>query len=114
MRLIGVLALAAPVAIGVLTLFVPDALVSWIDEGPRSVLAAVAAGAIGVSLTALVVGAHFRYRFARLVKAAERIAGGDYTIQVPSQGLGLEARLAGAVNDISCALADTHDRATYD
>ncbi len=114
MRLIGVLALAAPVAIGALSLFVPDALVSWIDEGHRSVLAAMAAGAIGVSLTALVVGAHFRYRFARLVKAAERIAGGDYTIQVPSRGVGLEGRLSSAVNNISGALADTHDRATVD
>ena len=76
MRLIGVLALAAPVAIGALALFVPDALISWIDEGVRSVLAAIAAGAIGVSLTALVVGAHFRFRFSRLVKAAEQIAGG--------------------------------------
>src|SRR3989337_1488420 len=114
MRLLGVLALAAPVAIGALTLFVPDALFSWIDEGHRSILAAVAAGAIGVSLTALVVAAHFRYRFAWLVKAAEQIAGGDYTIQVPSRGAGLEGRLAGAVNDISRALADTHDRATFD
>jgi diguanylate cyclase (GGDEF)-like protein len=114
MRLIGVLALAAPVAIGALALFAPDALISWIDEGIRSVLAAIAAGAIGVSLTALVVGAHLRYRFSRLVKAAEDIAGGDYTIQVPRQGVGLESRLAGAINDISGALADTHDRATFD
>jgi diguanylate cyclase (GGDEF)-like protein len=114
MRLIGVLALAAPVAIGALFLFVPDALLSWIDDGLRSMLAAIGAGAIGVSLTALVVGAHFRYRFSRLVKAAERIAGGDYTIQVPSRGPGLEGRLSSAVNDISGALADTHDRATVD
>jgi diguanylate cyclase (GGDEF)-like protein len=114
MRLLGVLALAAPVAIGTLSLFVPDALVSWIDGGHRSVLAAITAGAIGVSLTALVVAAHFRFRFARLVKAAERIAQGDYTIQVPARGFGLEGRLAGAVNDISGALADTHDRATFD
>ncbi len=114
MRLLGVLALAAPVAIGALALFVPDALVLWIDEGLRSVVAAIAAGAVGVSLTALVVAAHFRYRFSRLVKAAEHIAAGDYTIQVPPRGVGLEGRLAGAVNDISGALADSHDRATFD
>ena len=114
MRLIGVLALAAPVAIGALAMFVPDALISWIDGGFRSVLAAMAVGAIGVSLTALLVGAYFRYRFSRLVKAAEDIAAGDYTIQVPRHGVGLESRLAGAVNDISGALADTHDRATFD
>ncbi len=114
MRLLGVLALAAPVAIGALSLFMPDALISWIDEGYRSILAAIAAGSIGVSLSALVVGAHFRYRFARLVKAAEQIAKGDYTIQVASGSAGLEGRLAGAVNGISTALADTHDRATVD
>ena len=114
MRLLGVLALAAPVAIGALSLFVPDALTSWIDEGHRSILAAVAAGAVGVSLSALVVAAHFRYRFSRLVKAAEGIAKGDYAIQVNARGTGLEGRLAAAVNDISGALADTHDRATFD
>ena len=48
-------------------------------------LAAFGAGAIGVSLTALLVATHFRYRFVRLVKAAERIAAGDYTIQVDQQ-----------------------------
>src|SRR5918995_5710665 len=114
MRLIGVLALAAPVAIGTLSLFAPEAMSSWVDEGVRSILATIAAGAIGVSLTALLVGTYFRYRFARLVKAAERIAQGDYTIQVSKRRGGLEGRLATAVNDISGALADTHDRATFD
>jgi diguanylate cyclase (GGDEF)-like protein/putative nucleotidyltransferase with HDIG domain len=113
MRLLGVLALAAPVAIGTLLLLAPDVLDLWIDDGVRSILAAIGAGAVGVSLTALVVGAHFRYRFARLVKAAELIAGGDYAIQVATRP-GLEGRLAAAVNDISGALADTHDRATVD
>ena len=113
MRLLGVLVLAAPVAIGILSFVAPDALGSWIDDGIRSILAAFAAGAIGVSLTAMVVGAHFRYRFSRLVKAAERIAAGDYAIQVSARP-GLEGRLATAVNEIAGALADTHDRATID
>ena len=98
MRLLGILALAAPVAIGILSFVAPDALGQWIDDGIRSIMAAITAGAIGVSLTALVVGAHFRYRFARLVKAAEHIAGGDYAIQVASRP-GLEGRLATAVNE---------------
>ena len=113
MRLLGILALAAPVAIGILSFVAPDALGQWIDDGIRSIMAAITAGAIGVSLTALVVGAHFRYRFARLVKAAERIAAGDYAIQVGARP-GLEGRLATAVNEIAGALADTHDRATID
>jgi len=113
MRLLGILVLAAPVAIGILSFVAPDALGQWIDDGIRSIMAAFTAGAIGVSLTALVVGAHFRYRFARLVKAAERIAAGDYAIQVSARP-GLEGRLATAVNEIAGALADTHDRATID
>jgi diguanylate cyclase (GGDEF)-like protein/putative nucleotidyltransferase with HDIG domain len=113
MRLLGILVLAAPVAIGILSFVAPDALGQWIDDGIRSIMAAITAGAIGVSLTALVVGAHFRYRFARLVKAAERIAAGDYAIQVGARP-GLEGRLATAVNEIAGALADTHDRATID
>ena len=114
MRLLGVLALVAPVAIGTLLFLAPEFLRSWVDEGAISVLAAFGAGAIGVSLTALLVATHFRYRFVRLVKAAERIAAGDYTIQVKQHGTGLEGRLATAVNEISGALADTHDRATFD
>ncbi len=114
MRLLGVLALAAPVAIGILLLAVPEALRSWVDEGARSIVAAIAAGLVGVSLTALVVAAHFRYRINSLVQAAERIAAGDYTTQVALRGTGVEGRLAAAVNDIAGALADTHDRATID
>ena len=114
MRLLGVLALAAPVVFGILILAVPEVLISWVDDGIVSVIAAVAAGMIGVSLTALVVAAHIRYRFSNLVKAAERLAAGDYTIQVPTRAGGLEGRLAAAVNDISGALADTHESATID
>ena len=55
MRLLGVLALVAPVAIGTLLFVVPEFLVSWIDDGFRSILAALGAGAIGVSLTAMLV-----------------------------------------------------------
>jgi diguanylate cyclase (GGDEF)-like protein len=114
MRLLGVLALAAPVAIGILALAMPDALLSWIDEGSRSIVAALTAATIGVSLTALLVGTHFRYRLNDLVKATERIAAGDYSVHVAPHGGGLESRLAHAVNDIAANLVDTHDRATFD
>jgi diguanylate cyclase (GGDEF)-like protein len=114
MRLLGVLALSAPVVLGILILAVPEAPTSWVDEGIVSVLAALAAGTVGVSLTALVVAAHFRYRFNRLVNAAERIAAGDYSTKVPTRAEGLEGRLAAAVNQIAGALADTHESATID
>lgn len=114
MRLLGVLALAAPVAVGILFLTVPNAMDSWFDEGTRSILAALVAGALGVSLTAGVVATYFRHRFDRLIKAAEQIAGGDYTTHVARPGTGLEGRLGTAVNEIARALADTYDRATID
>jgi len=114
MRLLGVLALAAPVALGLLLVAAPEALLSWIDDGFRSVIAALVAATIGVSLTAVVVAAHFRFRFAALTAAAERIASGDYTTSVKLRGSGLEGRLATAINQISGALADTYDRATID
>ncbi|MGH2475872.1 MAG: GGDEF domain-containing protein, partial [Candidatus Limnocylindrales bacterium] len=114
MRLLGILALAAPVAIGILVIAMPDALLSWTEEGIRSIIAALTAATIGVSLTALLVGTHFRYRLNVLVKATERIAAGDYSVQVAPHGGGLESRLAHAVNDIAANLVDTHDRATFD
>ncbi|HYH92291.1 MAG TPA: diguanylate cyclase, partial [Candidatus Saccharimonadales bacterium] len=114
MRLLGVLALAAPVAVGLLLLAAPDALLSWIDEGTRSLVAALVAATIGVSLTAILVAAHFRYRFVRLTRAAERIAAGDYATSIDLRGSGLEARLAAAISAIGGALADTHESATVD
>jgi diguanylate cyclase (GGDEF)-like protein len=77
-------------------------------------MAALTAATLGVSLTALVVGAHFRYRMSAIVKAAERLAAGDYSTQITPRGGALEARLARAVNEIAAALVDTHDRATFD
>src|SRR3954452_7051614 len=114
MRLIGVLALAAPVALGLLLVAAPDALASWLDPGSRSVLAALVAGIVGVWLTAILVGGYFRYRFVVLSRAAERIAAGDYATTVPVRGRGLEARLASAINGTAVALAESHESATID
>lgn len=114
MRVLGVLALAAPVALGALFLFDPTAYVSWVDEGYRSVVAMLVAAIVGVSLTALVVSGYLRFRFARLVHAAERIAQGDYGTTVTVRGKGLDTRLATAINSIAGAFADTYDLATID
>ena len=51
-----------------------------------------------------------RIRLGRLVKAAERIAAGDYAVTVQARGSGLEGRLARRVNGVAAALAETHDR----
>jgi diguanylate cyclase (GGDEF)-like protein len=110
----GVLALALAAGIGILLITVPDSFTTFLDARGRPVVLAIVAALLGVALTASLVAAHFRYRFAHLVKTAERIAGGDYTVTVVPRGDGLEARLGRAVNDIAAALVDTHDRATFD
>ena len=114
MRLFGVLTLAAPVAVGLLFLTMPDLTASWVDDGARSVIAAFALGTVSVALTWAVVRVLMRLRFGRLVDAAERIAAGDYTVSVSSGGRGLESRLGKAINGISASLAETNDRATFD
>ncbi|MEA2609762.1 MAG: hypothetical protein QOJ75_2005, partial [Chloroflexota bacterium] len=114
MRLLGYLALGAPVGLGILLLAVPSATLSWFDESQRSVIAAITAATIGVCLTTTVVHLLIHIRLRRLVKAAERIATGDYAVSVSTSGGGLETRLARAINTISIALADTNDRATID
>jgi diguanylate cyclase (GGDEF)-like protein len=110
----GVLALAVAAGIGILLIAAPASFAPVVDPRVRPVLFAFVGAVLGVALTASLVAAHFRYRFAHLVKAAERIAGGDYGATVVPRGVGLEARLARAVNDIAAALVDTNDRATFD
>ena len=113
-RLHGILALAVAAGIGILLIAAPTSLAPFLDGGARPIALAIIGAALGVVLTASLVAAHFRYRFARLVKVAVQIAGGDYSVAVVPRGDGLEARLAQAVNDIAAALADTLDRATFD
>lgn len=114
MRLFAFLALAASVMVGILLLAVPSATVSWFDDGPRSVIAALVAATVGVCSTAAFANLLIGHRLGRLVKAAEQIAAGDYSVAIPTGGGGLEARMAVAINQISASLADTHDRATID
>jgi diguanylate cyclase (GGDEF)-like protein len=113
-RLFGILALGAAVGIGILLMFAPERLSPWLPSTVRPLVTAIVAAVVGVALTSVLVRAHMRYRFQYLVKAAERIAAGDYTGYVEPRGTAIERRLARAVNDIATALVDTHDRATYD
>ncbi len=114
MRLLGVLALAAPVALGILFVSQPALAAEWIDEVSRSVIAAIAAATIAVALTTACVYLMVRWRFGRLVKAAERLASGDYSVSVTAGATGLDGRLARAINGISLRLSETHDEATFD
>jgi diguanylate cyclase (GGDEF)-like protein len=116
MRLLGALGLVAPVALLVLFTAMPSALNSWVDEGARSIVAAVAAGAVGVSLTAVLVAAYVRLRLRGIIRAVERLAQGDLgiSLRAPERGGGTEGRLSRAINAISTSLAATTDAATID
>ena len=114
MRLLGVLALVAPVAVGTLFLTNPGLTASWVEDGYRSIVAAVTALTIGVAFTSLLSWIIVRLRYGHLVNAAEKIARGDYTVAVSTRGGGLETRLGNAINSISSSLAETYDRATVD
>ncbi len=114
MRLLGILALAAPVALGILFVSEPTLASEWVNEVSRSVIAAIAAATIAVALTAASIYLLVRIRFNRLVKAAERMAAGDNSVTVEARGGGLDGRLATAINRISSRLTETHDEATFD
>ena len=67
MRLLGALGLVAPVALVSLWFGMPGAFDSWVREGTRSIVLAVAGGMLGVSLTAGIVFLYVRLRLRRLV-----------------------------------------------
>ena len=113
-RLLGVLALAAPFAIGTLFLLMPELAESLVDGQTRLVVASVSAAIAGVTMTAAVLYVHSQVKLRRLVKAMERLASGDYAVTVAARGNGMDGRLARSINSISMALADTHDKATMD
>jgi len=114
MRILGGLGLLAPVGLVVLVFLDPHALDAWFEHGAQSIIAALVAGTLGVSLTSLLVFGFVRLRFVRLVTAAERIAGGELGVEVTVPLGGLESRLAHAVNGISVAIAATQEAATVD
>ncbi len=114
MRLLALLGLAAPVGVALLLALNPAAVRSWIDEASHSVLVALVAGTVGVSLTATLVFAYVRMRFYGLIKAAERLAAGESDVRVKVPRSGLEGRLGRAIAGVSVAMTTTHEAATID
>ena len=114
MRLLAVLTLVTPVAIGVLVLTHPEITAPWIEARDRAMVSGIAAVVTASLVTAILTWLVVRLRFGRFVTAAEHLVAGDYTIEVGTGGGGLEARLGTAINGIAAALTDTHDRATID
>ncbi len=113
-RAIGVLTLATAVAVGLAYLVLPALGEAMVPPAGRTVATVAAAMMVGAGFAASITWAITEYRFLRLVKAAERMVEGDLTVSVSTAGNGLPSRLARAINGISVALAETHDRATID
>ena len=80
MRLLGVLAIVAPIMIGILLVYDPNLTASWVVEGKRSDVAALMAITLATASTAVLSWLIERIRIGRMVKAAEKIAAGDYTV----------------------------------
>ena len=114
MRLLGVLALATLVGVGILVAVLPETFVSWFGAVEPSLIFAIAGAIVGATIGFITLIVAARVRLGRLVNAAERIASGDYTISISPTGSALETRLARAINRISESLAETYDRATVD
>jgi len=116
MRLLGALGLLAPVAFVSLWIGLPSAFDSLVNEVSRPIAAAMAAGILGVSLTAGIVFLYIRLRLRRLIRAAERLAAGEVGVTVRSKASdrGLEGRLGRAIDGIAAALTEKTNAATFD
>ena len=114
MRVLRSLGVAVLVGLAIGLLIVPGTMLGGRLD-PGTVLLALMPGIAGVALTVLLVFGYVRFRFGRLVQAAERLAAGDAAVAVklPTGG-GLERKLATAINDLSLALAATQEAASID
>jgi len=114
MRFLGGLGLLAPIGLVIVLFVVPDAIQTWIHGGSRSILAALTAGLAGVALTTVLIFAYVRFRFGRLIRAAERMARGELEVEVKVPAGGLEGRLASAINELSGTMAANQEAASID
>jgi diguanylate cyclase (GGDEF)-like protein len=114
MRLIGALGLVVPAVLFALLVGVPSILNRSAGDIGYAVLAAVAAGIIGVCLTAVLLWLYLRVRLLAIIATAERIAAGQLGVTLEVRGPGIFGRLGHAVNDMSRALLESHDAATVD
>src|SRR6266540_3015135 len=114
MRLVGALGLVVPAALFAVLVGVPSILNRSAGEFGYAVLAAVAAGIIGVCLTTALMWLYVRVRLLAIIEAAEHIAAGQLGMTLEPHGPGVFRRLGRAVNDMSAALLESHDAATVD
>src|SRR3984893_14820665 len=106
MRLLAGLGLLSPPAIVALIFGEQSGVLASLGLSPPGVAATILAGAVGVSVTSLIVWLYMRVGCGRLVRAAEKIAEGDMDVRVMERGGGLDGRLAAAINGISASMAE--------
>ncbi|HEX8941474.1 MAG TPA: diguanylate cyclase [Candidatus Limnocylindrales bacterium] len=111
LRLIGGLALLAPVVLFLFAAGTPA--VAAALHGQEAILA-IAAFACGGFLVACIGLLERQIRLRPLVRAAERLARGEGEASVAVRGTGLERRLAEALNGVTEAMAKAVDAATFD
>src|SRR6266542_118246 len=114
MRLVGALGLVVPAALFAVLVGVPGILEGSAGEIGYALLAAVAAGIIGVCLTTALMWLYVRVRLLAIIAAAERIAAGQLGVRFEPHGPGIFRRLGRAVDGMSAALLESHDAATVD
>ncbi|MFL5754762.1 MAG: diguanylate cyclase, partial [Chloroflexota bacterium] len=77
-------------------------------------LAAFGGASAGLVVTELAAILWMHRRLGRITRVAERMAGGEIAVDELRGGGGIDGRLAKAMNAISIALQQTHERATID
>jgi len=115
MRALEALLLTVPAAAG--TVAIGVLLAGGLDfSDPASpALAMLAAAGVSLSFGAIAMAGLVHLRFGRLVRDAERIAGGEFTVAIEAHpGRGLDRRLGRALAGIVGALRETHESATVD
>lgn len=113
-RLIGGLGVLCPAVLGIVASWTYTSAGPALDEPSRLALVAVAASSLSLAIGGILAWLVVRIRFGRLVRTAERIAGGDFMQEVRPGGADLPGRLATSLARIVGALRETHESATVD
>lgn len=111
-RFLAGLGLAAPIAIALLA--VALAIEALVPSAGGSGISTLLAMMVGAAVTAAIATAWLRGRLIPVVKAAERLAGGELQVRLPRHVRGIEGRLAAAIRELAVDLVETRDAATTD
>jgi two-component system cell cycle response regulator len=115
LRLLRLMGLLAPVAVGIRLLLLPPIERALGVVFEISLVNGILSGLAGAGVTCLLLSLWVGFRLDRLARATERIAAGEHGVRLPKQrGGGVEGRLASAINVLAVQLSDTRSDATTD